>query len=99
MPDSDNINDLFFGFNPIYDSTRFAKNLADLFVVKLGHDPARFRELGQPLQDLEYTLNKLSSSGGIIFGDVCGKVFEIEPSGGSPSQSVSHSANSSLTRS
>ncbi len=40
MPDSGNLNDLFFGLDPVHDSTGFAKYLSDLCVVKLGNNPA-----------------------------------------------------------
>ncbi len=40
MPDSGNLNDLFFGLDPVHDSTGFAKYLSDLGVVKLGNNSA-----------------------------------------------------------
>ena len=96
MPDSSDLNYLFFGLNPVYKATRPTNNFADVRIVKFGNYSARLWKLGEPFHYSEQAADKFSSRDGIILGDVGGETLEIEPSGGRPNQSVSHSANSSL---
>lgn len=97
MPNPNDLNYFFFGFDLVYDPARPANDFAEVWILEFGNDPARSWKLREALHNLEQTADKFSSSGGIILYDISGEIFEIEPSGRRPNQSVSHSANSAMT--
>ncbi len=53
MPDSDNLNYLFFGLDSVHKSTWTANYFSDMLVIKFRDSPARFWELGEPLHNLK----------------------------------------------
>ena len=83
VPDPDDLDDFFFGFNSVYDPAWPANDFAEVWVLN-SDDLAESWKLREPFYNLEQAADKFSSSGGIIICDISGEIFEIEPSGGRP---------------
>ena len=99
VPHPHDLDDVLLPFDSVNDSTGPANDLANAGVAKFRNDAAGFGEFGQATHRLEDLPHETGGVTGTGFGNIRGKFLEVEASGWGLNQLVSHSLNSSATRS